>query len=136
MSPGIIDLELLTNPTRTKKLIAKPTTQHWEIITDNLVAIKKQKPNIFVDRPIYLGVCILDLSKIVMYQFHYETTLPKYGSLAKLAYTDTESFVYHIQTPDLYEDMAGNLDAYDTSDYPIDNHLYSKKNPNCSANEG
>ena len=111
MSPGIIDLELVTNQTRTKKLIANPTTQHWEIITDNLVPIKKQKPNIFVDRPIYLRFCILDLSKIVMYQFHYETMLPKYGSLAKLAYTDTESFVYHIQTPDLYEDMAENLDA-------------------------
>ena len=50
-----IDLELVTNPTRAKKLIAKPTTQHWDIITDNMVAIKKQKPKIFVNKPIYLG---------------------------------------------------------------------------------
>ena len=112
-----IDLELVTNPTRAKKLIAKPTTQHRDIITDDMVPIKKQKPQIFVDRSIYLGFCILDLSKIVMSQFHYETILQKYGSLAKLAYTDTESFIYHIQTPDLYKDMAENLDAYDTSDY-------------------
>ena len=77
---GRIDLELVTNPTRAKKLIAKPTTQNWDFITDNLAAIKKQKPKIFVDRPIYLGFCILDLSKIVMYQFHYETILSKYGS--------------------------------------------------------
>ena len=125
---GRIDLELVTNPTRAKKLIAKPTTQHWDIITDNLVAIKKQKPKIFVNRPICLGFCILDLSKIVMYQFHYETILPKYGSLAKLAYTDTDWFIYHIQTPDLYKDMAENLDAYDTSDYPTDHPVYSKKN--------
>ena len=61
---GRIDLELVTNPTRAKKLIAKPTTQHWDIITGNLVAIKKQKPNVFIDRPIYLGFCILDLSKL------------------------------------------------------------------------
>ena len=66
---GRIDLELVTNPIRGEKLIAKPTTQHWNIITDNLVAIRKQKPKICVDRPIYLGFCILDLSKIVMYQY-------------------------------------------------------------------
>ena len=94
---GRIDLELVTNPTRAKKLIAKPKTQHLDIITDNLVAIKKQKSKIFVDRPIYLGFCILDLSKIVMYQFHYKTILSKYGSLAKLAYTDTDSFIYNIE---------------------------------------
>ena len=52
---GRIDLEMVTNPTRTKKLITKPTTQHWDIITDNLVAIKKQTPTIFIDMPIYLG---------------------------------------------------------------------------------
>ena len=63
-----------------------------------------------------------------MYQFHYETILAKYGSLARLAYTDTDSFIYHIQTPDLYKDIAENLYAYDTSDYPNDHHLYSKMN--------
>ena len=134
MSPGRIDLELVTNPTRAKKLIAKSTTQHWDIITGNLVVIKKQKPKIVVDRPIYLGFCILDLSKIVMYQFHYETILPKYGSLAKLAYTDTDSFIYHIQTPDLYKDMAENLDAYDTFDYPkLTTPSILKRMRNCSV---
>ena len=77
-----MDLELVTNPTRAKKLIARPTTLHWDIITENLVSIKKQKPKIFVDRPIYLGFCILELSKITMYKFHYEEILSKYGSRA------------------------------------------------------
>ena len=63
-----------------------------------------------------------------MYQFHCETILPKYGSLAKPAYSHTDSFIYHIQTIDLYNDMAENLEAYDTSDYPTDHPLYSKKN--------
>ena len=53
-----------------------------------------------------------------MYKFHYEEIMCKYGSRAKLAYTDTDSFIYHIQTPDLYRDMADNLDVYDASDYP------------------
>ena len=61
-----IDFGLSTNPTRAKKLTAKSPTQYWDMITDNLFEIKKQKPKIFVDRPIYLGFCILDLSKIVM----------------------------------------------------------------------
>ena len=53
-----MDLELVTNPTRAKKLIARPTTLHRDIITENLVSIKIQKPKIIVDRPIYLGFCI------------------------------------------------------------------------------
>ena len=123
-----IDLDLVTNPTRAKKLIARPTTLHWDIITENLVSIKKQKPKIIVDRPIYLGFCILELSKITMYKFHYEEIFSKYGWRAKLAYTDTNSFIYHIQTPDLYKDMAGNMDTYDNSDYAVDHPLHSRTN--------
>ena len=63
-----------------------------------------------------------------MYKFHYEEILNKYGSRAKLAYTDTDSFIYHIQTPDLYKEMADNMDAYDTSDYPVNHTLHSRTN--------
>ena len=111
-----MNLELVTNPTRAKKLIAKPSTLHWDIISENLVLVIKQKPKIIVDRPIYLGFCILELSEITMYKFNYEEIMCKYGSRAKLAYTDTNSFIYHIQTPDLCKDMADNWDAYYTSD--------------------
>ena len=117
-----MDLELVTNSTRAKKLIAKPTTLHWDIISDNLVSVRKQKLKIIVNRPIYLGFCILKLPKITMYRFHYEEILHKYGSCAKLAYIDADSFIYHIQTHDLYKDMANTLEAYDTFDYPVD-HL-------------
>ena len=123
-----MDLELVTNPTRAKKIIARPTTLHWDIITENLVSIRKQKPKIIVDRPIHLGFCILELSKITMYKFNYEEILRKYGSRAKLAYTDTDSFIYHIQTPDLYKEMTDNMDAYHTSDYPLDHPLHSNTN--------
>ena len=63
-----------------------------------------------------------------MHKFHYEEILSKYGSRAKLAYIDTDSFIYHIQTPDLYKDMAYNMDAYDSSDYPVDHPLHSRTN--------
>ena len=59
--------------------------------------------------------------------------MSKYGSRTKLAYTDTYSFIYHIQTPDLYKDMADNIDAYDTSDYPIDHPLHSRTNAKVSG---
>ena len=80
-----MNLELVTNQTRAKKLIAKPTTLHWDIISENLVSVIKQKQKIIVDRPIYLGFCILKFSKITMYKFHYEEIMCKYGSRAKLA---------------------------------------------------
>ena len=75
-----MNLELIINPTRAKKLIANPTTLHWDIISDYLVSVRKQKPKIIVDRPIYMGFCILELSKITMYRFHYEEILHKYES--------------------------------------------------------
>ena len=76
----------------------------------------------------YLGFCILELSKITMYKFNYEEILHKYGSRAKLAYTDTDSFIYHIQTHYVYNGMADNLDEYDTSDYPVDHPFTLKTN--------
>ena len=64
-----------------------------------------------------------------MYKFHYEEILSKYGSRAKLTYTDT--FICHIQTRDLYKDIADNFDAYDTSDYPVDHHSTQGRMPMC-----
>ena len=86
------------------------------------------KEKVLLNRPIYLGYCILDLSKIAMYRFHYQQIVAKYGSEAKLAYNDTDSFVYLIETSNIYDDMAANIDAFDTSDYPKTHPLHSKEN--------
>ena len=67
-----MDLELVTNMTRAKTLIAKPTILHWGIISENVLSITIQNSIIIVDRPIYWGFCIFELSKITMYKFHYE----------------------------------------------------------------
>ena len=58
-----MNLELVTNPTSAKKLIAKSTTRHRDIVSENLVSIMEQKSKIIVDRLIYLGICISELSK-------------------------------------------------------------------------
>ena len=70
------------------------------------------KDKVLLNRLIYLGF------SITMYRFHYQQIVAKYGSKAKLAYTDTESFVYLIETKNIYDDMAAHIDAFDTSDYP------------------
>ena len=63
-----------------------------------------------------------------MYRFHYQQIIAKYDNKAKLTYTDTDSFIYLIETKNIYDDMAANIDAYDTSQYPTTHPLHSKKN--------
>ena len=73
---------------------------------------------------VYLGQAILDLSKIVMYEFHYDYMIPKYGDRLKLCYMDTDSLVYHIKTKDFYADIADDVQTrFDTSGYIPDRPL-------------
>ena len=71
-----------------------------------------------MNKPIYLGMSILDISKTVMYQFWYDYVEPKYGDKAKLCYTDTDSFIINIITEDFFEDIFNDVELwYDTSNY-------------------
>ena len=81
-----------------------------------------KKTSLTMNKPVYLGMCILDLSKTIMYDFHYNYIKPKYGEKAKLLFTDTDSLMYEIETEDFYKDISGDVkDRFDTSDYP-ENH--------------
>ena len=60
--------------------------------------VKLARPHIIMEKPIYVGFCILELSKVTMYEFHYDHIVDKYGQNARLLYTDTDWFIYHIQT--------------------------------------
>ena len=74
-----------------------------------------------MNKPVYLGQAILDLSKTLMYEFHYDYMRPKYGSKVKLCYMDTDSFVYEIETKDFYRDIAKDVEKrFDTSGYSKD----------------
>ena len=79
------------------------------------------KTEIFMNKPVYLGMSILDLSKTLMYEFHYGYIKPKYGEKADLLFTDTDSLMYEIETEDFYLDISPDVRTmFDTSDYPKD----------------
>src|SRR5678816_4255665 len=121
-------VKLVTNERRAKRYIARPTFQSFSIINEDVTAIKLIKSDVLLDKPIYVGMSILDISKLHMYRFHYEHVQRIYGERAKLLFTDTDSLCYHIRTEDVYSDMYDHLDQYDTSDYPADHFLHSKTN--------
>ena len=76
------------------------------------------KIKVVMNKPVYLGQAILDLSKIVMYEFHYDYIKPKYGGNLKTCYVDTDSLVYHIKTEDFYEAIVNDVkERFDTSGY-------------------
>ena len=115
-------VKFATNQNQLKKLVAKPNFKSRKIFHENLVSVHMKKTSLIMDKPIYLGMCILDLSKTIMYEFHYDYIKPKYGDKAKLLFTDTDSLMYEIQTDDFYKDISGDVkDRFDTSDYP-ENH--------------
>ena len=87
-----------------------------------------KKVNLKLNKPIYVGFSILEMSKVLMYRFHYEKIKARYGENAKPLFTDTDSLCYEIKTEDIYHDMAEELEEYDTSEYPSDHALYSVAN--------
>ena len=116
-----VDIKLVNNKKRAEKLSAKPNYKHCNIFSEDLVAIHMKKTKLDFDKPVYLGMCILDLSKTLMYDFHYNYIKKKYGDKAKLLLTDTDSLMYEIQTEDFYKDINKDVkDKFDTSDYPFD----------------
>ena len=87
-----------------------------------------KKVNLKLNKPIYVGFSILEMSKILMYDFHYNKMKARYEENIKLLFTDTDSLCYEIKTEDIYQDMAEELEEYDTSEYPTDHPLYSITN--------
>ena len=117
-----VNVKLVNTEERLKKLSAKPNYKSCKIFNENLISVHMKKTSLTMNKPVYLGMCILDLSKTIMYDFHYNYIKPKYGAKAKLLFTDTDSFLYEIETEDFYKDISKDVkDRFDTSDYP-ENH--------------
>src|SRR6218665_1784194 len=117
-----VDIKLVTEEKEATNLVAKPSYDRLTIFDENLIAVHVKRTKLFYNKPIYLGMCILDLSKTLMYDFHYNFIKNKYDeSEAKLLFTDTDSLAYEIQTDDFYADIAHDIqERFDTSEYPKD----------------
>ena len=122
------NIELVCKAARLRSIAAKPSFKRLKIFSHDLVGVEMTKPIILMNKPVYTGFATLDLSKILMYDFHYNIIKQKYGNSAKLLFTDTDSLCYLIETPDLYKDMLQFQDCFDTSNYPKNHPLYSSKN--------
>jgi hypothetical protein len=116
-----VDIKLCSDGFKAEKLIAKPNFDSRTIFTENLVAIHMKKTKIVFNKPIYIGMSILDISKNCMYDFYYDVMKQKYNNNLKLLYMDTDSLIMEIKTTDFYDDIKCMINNFDTSDYPKDN---------------
>ena len=124
-----VDVRPVTNEKKLDKLTSKPTYVSSKIFNENLMAVHKIKEALTINRPAFVGMCILNLSKTLMYDFHYNHIKEKYGDRTELLFTDTDSLTYEIETEDVYKDFWNDKDTFNNSDYP-ENSLYY-----CNANK-
>ncbi|XP_037921320.1 uncharacterized protein LOC119658124 [Hermetia illucens] len=118
----VTDWESRGRHSGARVLISKPNFHSAAVFTPNMAAIQMDRVFTCYDKPIYLGFTVLDLSKLKMYDFHYHYMKPKYNDKLILNYMDTDSFIYTIETEDVYKDILSDIDTqFDTSEYAIDN---------------
>jgi len=123
-----VDVRLVTDKNKLLKLASKPTYISSKIFNENLVAVHKTRETLTLNRPAYVGMCILDLSKTLMYDFHYKYIKEKYGNKAKPLFTDTDSLTYEIEAEDVYKDFWNDKNKFDNSDYPENSQYFDKTN--------
>ena len=123
-----MDFELVDNITRLEKCLNSPTMKHRHPINDNLIGSEKIKSVVNLNKPIYVGMDILDLSNLHMYKFYYDVLQPIHGERIKLAHADTDNFVIHLEKEDLYKDLQQINSYMDFSDYPKNHCNYDNTN--------
>lgn len=120
-----VDVKLAHTEKKLLKYTAKPSFQRIKIFNQDLVGIECSYVKVNFVQPIYCGMAILDLAKYFMYNHYYNYLKSKYSDKLTLMATDTDSFMYYVETDDVYSDMLQNLHLYDTSNYPSDSPLFS-----------
>lgn len=121
------NIKLVTDAKKLVKLVQKANFKSTIIINENLVAVSMKKTNVKMDRPLYIGMSILDISKTHMYEFHYNKMVKYYGrNQIGISYMDTDSYIYWIKTSDMYSDLKHfpYANEFDLSDYPLHHPTY------------
>ena len=118
------DIKLVKTDKKRNKLVSEPNFHTMKLIDNNLAIIEMRKVKVKMNKPIYLGLSILDISKITMHEFWYDYVKIKYQDKARLCYMDTDSFVVNIKTKDFYKDISQDVNKrFDTSNYTFDRPL-------------
>ena len=119
----------MTDEKKLDKLTSKPTFVSSKIFNENLMAVHKVKETLTLNRLAYVGMRILDLSKMLMYDFHYIYIKKKYDNRARLLFTDMDSLTYEIEAEDVCKDFWNDKDMFDNSNYLESSPYY------CSADK-
>ena len=114
-----IDVKLVRNKKDYLKWTSKPSYMSHEIFDNNLGALCEMKVTLTLNKPAYVGMCILDLSKVLKYEFHYDYIKNKYGNKLRLLLTDTDSLMYENKTEDFYKDFTKDEEMFDFSRYSV-----------------
>ena len=123
------DIKLVTTDKKRSKLVSEPNYHTINLISEDLSIIEMKKTKVKMNKPIYLGLSILEISKILMYKFWYDYMKPKYNDHVRLYYMDTDSFIMNIKTSDFYKDISDDVEyKFDTSNYEVKRPLPTGKN--------
>ena len=123
------DTKLVTTDKKRSKLVSEPNYHTINYISEDLSIIEMNKTKVKMNKPIYLGLSILEISKSLMDEFWYDYMKPKYGNNVKLCYMDTDSFIMDIKAEDFYKDISNDVEKkFDTSNHEVNRPLPTGKN--------
>ena len=123
-----VNVRLIADEKKLVKAVSKVSFRHSEIVNEHLVMVRAARTKIKLNKPIAVGFAILELSKLILYEFYYGYLKTKYENRCSLLFTDTDSLCCEIQTEDLYRDMGENLELFDTSNFDSNHPQYSTSN--------
>ena len=123
-----IDLKLVDNEKDYLICTSKPSNMSHKIFDNNLVPIQKKKVSLKLNKSAYTGMCVLELNKVLMYEFHYDYIKNKYDNKSKLLFPNIDSLMYEIKTEDVYEDFSSDKEMFDFSNYSTKSKYYDGSN--------
>ena len=121
-------IDLAANVERAERLIADPAYRSHKIFTENLIGVERYQTNVTLDRPIHTGAAVLELPKLLMFEFHYDFMKKHYpASKSTLNFTDTDSLLYSVETEDIHRDMVKHAEHFDFSNFPDSHRAFKGK---------
>ena len=123
-------IDLVDSKEKADRLSKQPSFRSFNIFHENLMAVERYQTSVHLNKPIYTGATVLELSKLLMLNFHYDFIKKNYPEdKSKLAFTDTDSLLYSIETENIYEDMRRHHEMFDLSNYPNDHQIFENDDP-------